>query len=121
VAELAAETSAERRPARAIVYADELLKKIVEDNKICIMEPCFRNPVRGDLYCVGQPDGAGGRHEHGDICIHEKLGCHIVLAFRYRYQLRLDVTYLAWVTSINMATIPVSVLRDFSVSIPHTF
>ncbi|KAF8947051.1 hypothetical protein BGZ47_010393 [Haplosporangium gracile] len=114
VAELAAETSVERRPARAIVYADELLKNMVEENKICIMEPCFRNPVRADLYCVGRPNRSGGRHEHGDICIHEKHGCHIVLAFRYRYQLRLDVTYLAWVTSIDMAIIPVSVLRDFS-------
>ncbi|KAF9149946.1 hypothetical protein BG015_008253 [Linnemannia schmuckeri] len=114
VAELAAETSAERRPARAIVYADEFLKKMVEENNICIMEPCFRNPVKGDLYCVGRPDSSDGRHEHGDICIHEKRGCHIVLAFRYRYQLRLDVTYLAWVTSIDMAIIPVSVLRDFS-------
>ncbi|KAG0289211.1 hypothetical protein BGZ96_007187 [Linnemannia gamsii] len=114
MAELAAESSAERRPARVIIYADELLKKMVEDNKICIMEPCFRNPVRGDLYCVGQPDGAGGRHEHGDICAHEKIGCLIVLAFRYRYQLRLDVTYLAWVTSIDMAAIPVSIIRDFS-------
>lgn len=117
VAELAAETSAERRPARTIVYADDHLKKTVEENKICIMEPCFRNPVRGDLYCVGRPDGTGGWHEHGDICIHEKRGCHIALAFRYRYQLKLDVTYLAWVSSIDMATIPVSVLRDFSVSI----
>ncbi|KAK5808869.1 hypothetical protein F5H01DRAFT_52775 [Linnemannia elongata] len=114
VAELAAETSAERRPARAIVFADERLKKVVEENRICIMEPCFRNPVRGDLYCVGRLDGTGKWHEHGDICIHEKRGCHIVLAFRYRYQLRLDVTYLAWVSSIDMATIPVSVLRDFS-------
>ncbi|OAQ33567.1 hypothetical protein K457DRAFT_857831 [Linnemannia elongata AG-77] len=119
VAELAAETSAERRPARAIVFADERLKKVVEENRICIMEPCFRNPVRGDLYCVGRLDGTGKWHEHGDICIHEKRGCHIVLAFRYRYQLRLDVTYLAWVSSIDMATIPVSVLRDFSVSISH--
>ncbi|KAF9140939.1 hypothetical protein BGX30_005727 [Mortierella sp. GBA39] len=114
VAELAAETSAERRPARAIIYADEHLKKMVEENKICIMEPCFRNPVRGDLYCVGRLDGTGGWHEHGEICIHEKRGCRIVLAFRYRYQLRLDVTYLAWVSSIDMGTIPVSVLRDFS-------
>ncbi|KAG0380941.1 hypothetical protein BGX24_002623 [Mortierella sp. AD032] len=115
VAELAAETSSERRPARAIVYADENIKKLVEGNRVCIMEPCFRTPVRDDLYCLGLPeDETGHRHENGGICTDEKWGCRIVLAFRYRYQLKLDVTYLAWVSTIDMATIPVSVLRDFS-------
>ncbi|KAF9902246.1 hypothetical protein EC991_005156 [Linnemannia zychae] len=114
-AELAAETSAERRPARAIVYADEHIKQLVEGNRICIMEPCFRMPVREDLYCFGLPDDESGqRHEHGGICIQEKARCRIVLAFRYRYQLKLDTTYLAWVSTIDMETIPVSVIRDFS-------
>ncbi|KAF9122366.1 hypothetical protein BGW39_009791 [Mortierella sp. 14UC] len=114
-AELAAETSAERRPARAIVYADEHIKQLVEGKRICIMEPCFKMPVRDDLYCLGLPDDeTGHRHEHGGICIQEKASCRIVLAFRYRYQLRLDTTYLAWVSTIDMATIPVSVLKDFS-------
>ncbi|KAG0271589.1 hypothetical protein BGZ95_000584 [Linnemannia exigua] len=115
VAELAAETSAERRPARAIVYADENIKKLVEGSRVCIMEPCFRTPVRSDLYCLGRPDDEiGHKHENGGVCIDEKWDCRIVLAFRYRYQLKLDVTYLAWVSTIDMATIPVSVLRDFS-------
>ncbi|KAF9930500.1 hypothetical protein FBU30_000394 [Linnemannia zychae] len=117
VAELAAETSAERRPARALVYADELQKKLIEENKICIMEPCFRTPIREDLYCVGHIDGETGMsHRHGDNCIHGKTGCRIVLAFRYRYQLRLDLTYLAWVTAIDMATIPLSIIKEFSVT-----
>ncbi|KAG0207125.1 hypothetical protein BGX33_007021, partial [Mortierella sp. NVP41] len=117
-AELAAETSAVRRLARAVVYADDLLRLLVEQHKVPIQEPCFRTPLRGDLYCLGSPrEGVSGtRHDHGVSCIHERRNCRIILAFRYRYQVRLDVTYLAWVNKIDLATIPVSVLRDFTVN-----